>query len=221
MRRARVEAKTTSLPNRPGRFKENDCLIDRFSVSGGLPGRRQKHEARFSGRLGLSVLRFGRKRNGSAAQKSVNPGPSKIASTSTSGIHWLLITRRFPQRSALLLRPANYHPCKTVLLLLEASPIPMFATQFCDPIAHKWPLETFSPSVTTLSRPRMSDPYGIGSSTKPSWAEDGLYLQRTESSQPQQLFPTSQDSSHDRGHTDGVDDIHANPSHLPFSDFQG
>lgn len=80
----------------------------------------------------------------------------------------------------------------------------MFATSICETTAHKWPLETSSPSYSKLPRPRMSDPYGIGLPTKPAWPEEGMYLQSTDTSHPQHLFPTTQDSLSDKGHSDGA-----------------
>lgn len=88
----------------------------------------------------------------------------------------------------------------------------MFATQLCDPIAHKWPLEKYSPSFPEQIRPRMADPYGIGSSAKPLWPEEGVYLPRGGTSHPQQLFPTSQDSASEKEHHDSLAENHENAS---------
>ncbi|OAA67666.1 Homeodomain-related protein [Cordyceps fumosorosea ARSEF 2679] len=59
----------------------------------------------------------------------------------------------------------------------------------------------------------MADPHGIGSSAKPTWSEEGMYLQRPGPNHPQQLFPTTQDSASDKGHADALADGHENTPH--------
>lgn len=98
----------------------------------------------------------------------------------------------------------------------------MFATQLCDPIAHKWPLDKYTPAYPEQTRPRMADQYGIGSSTKPPWSEEGMYLQRGGTNHPQQLFPTTQDSASDKGHSDSLaDSRESQPPGHAFGDYQG
>ncbi|KAJ3494047.1 hypothetical protein NLG97_g4331 [Lecanicillium saksenae] len=65
----------------------------------------------------------------------------------------------------------------------------------------------------------MADPYGIGSSAKPLWPEEGMYLQRGGTSHPQQLFPASQDSVPDKG-PDALAENHVDGSHShPFGEY--
>ncbi|OAQ98630.1 hypothetical protein LLEC1_02939 [Akanthomyces lecanii] len=98
----------------------------------------------------------------------------------------------------------------------------MFATQLCDPIAHKWPLEKYTPAYPEQTRPRMADPYGVGSSTKSPWSEEGMYLQRGGANHPQQLFPTAQDSASDKGPSDSIVDSHeSQPQSHAFGEYQG